>query len=512
MRPQRYRLALALIILAILSATWLIMSLIDMHDRLARFSAPVAVGFVVVAMGLFAISSLAAARLLWRLGRSPDDVSDAVAPDDVIRAAEIQAEKAEGVINQVGDSTARTKFSTELAEIRSDRRRKTFHVVIFGTGSAGKTSLINALVGRDVGLTEATIGTTRSAQDQTYVLDGVDEQLILTDTPGLSEIGLGGSAREAEARDLAARADLLLFVLEHDLIRSEFDPLAALARQGKRSIVVLNKVDRLDDADREAILAKLRERLDRIIPAADIVPISAAPRPNAVRIVEPDGSSHVIMEIEQPDLSRLRERIATVLDGEGGELRAGNLLLRAHLLSRAAQDQLSSERDRKAKAIIDRFQWVTAATVFTNPIPALDLMATGAVQFQMISEIAGAYGVQLTPSHAKTIGGQMVQLLLKLGMIEAASSLIAGLFKSSIVGYAAGGAVQGVTMAYLTHISGLTFTEYFRKGQTWGDGGMQAALARQFDLHSRGEFLQEFGRQAFDRVKSYYARQPAQAR
>jgi len=52
-----------------------------------------------------------------------------------------------------------------------------------------------------------------------------------------------------------------LFVVDHDLTRSEFEPLAALARQGKRSIVILNKRDRFLDADRAAILAKLKERL-----------------------------------------------------------------------------------------------------------------------------------------------------------------------------------------------------------------------------------------------------------
>src|SRR3954454_23352788 len=97
------------------------------------------------------------------------------------------------------------------------------------------------------------------------------------------------------------------------------------------------------------------------------------------------------------------------------------------------------------------------------------------------------------------IGTQMGQYLLKLGMIETATSLIAGGFKSSLVGYAAGGAVQGVTMAYLTHVSGLTFREYFARGQSWGDGGMQAALVRKFDLNSRADFLQEFALQAVDR-------------
>ena len=95
----------------------------------------------------------------------------------------------------------------------------------------------------------------------------------------------------------------------------------------------------------------------------------------------------------------------------------------------------------------------------------------------------------------------MIQMLLKTGLVEASTSLIAGLFKSSLVGYAAGGAVQAVSMAYLAHVSGHAFADYFRHGQSWGDGGMGAALIRQFDLNSRAEFLQEFARQAISRVK-----------
>jgi len=93
---------------------------------------------------------------------------------------------------------------------------------------------------------------------------------------------------------------------------------------------------------------------------------------------------------------------------------------------------------------------------------------------------------------------------LKLGLVEASTSLIAGIFKSTLVGYAAGGAVQAVSMAYLTHISGETFAEYFRHGQTWGDGGLQAALIHQFDLTSRAGFLQEFAKQAVQKVSNRF--------
>ncbi|WP_435006998.1 YcjF family protein [Tundrisphaera lichenicola] len=497
-RTQRLWLALIGLTLSLGTAAWLVTSVGDMHDRLARTSPQLAIGFVAITCLAASATAIGAARLLWKLGR--DERPPAQAPEDIVAAADVQAREAEAVVSQVKDPTAQARLRSEIATLRTDREVRRFHVVIFGTGSAGKTSLINALLGRVVGRTEATIGTTKGGEAFTIKVEDVDGTVLLTDTPGLSEIGEAGSVREAEARDLAARADLLLFVVDHDLIRSEYEPMVALARQGKRSIVVLNKKDRLIDEDRDAILAKLRERLSGLVAPLDVVAVSASPRPMPVRIQGDDGAISTVLEAEPPDVEPLRERIAAVLDGEGDTLRAGNLLLRAHLINEEARGQLSKERDQRAQAVIDKFQWLTAGTVFANPVPALDLMAAGAVQYQMITELAAVYGVELTTAHVKMIGSQMIQMLLKTGLVEASTSLIAGLFKSSLVGYAAGGAVQAVSMAYLAHVSGHAFADYFRHGQSWGDGGMGAALIRQFNLNSRADFLQEFAKQALSRV------------
>jgi small GTP-binding protein len=499
-RPSYIYLTLATVLLALGLSAWLLSSAAELHTRFSQHSRGLGVAFLIVLFVLMAVAALWAGRLFWQT-RHPQR-PPVQAPEDVIEAAAIQAEHAGEVIRQVANETARAGLDRELSELKTGQKRREFHVVVFGTGSAGKTSLINALLGREAGKTEAVMGTTQHAANHTYALEGVEGTVYLTDTPGLSEIGEAGSARETEARDLAARADLLVFVLDHDLIRTEYEPLAALVRQGKRSIVVLNKTDRFTDADSAAILAKLRERLRGLVPPDDIIAAAAAPRPLPVRVRRADGATDTVLEEQQPDLTALRGRIAQVLHREGDALRAGNLLLRAHLLGRKAQDQLAKERDIRANDVIEKFQWITAGTVFANPFPALELVANGAVQFQMITELAGVYGVQISTSHVRMIGGQMIQMLLKLGLVETATSLVAGIFKSSLVGYAAAGGVQAVSMAYLTHVSGEAFLDYFRAGQTWGDGGMQAALIRQFDLTSRVEFLQEFAKQAVQKVSS----------
>ncbi len=492
----------AVVIAALGGAALFLSSAVALHDRFAQYSWGLGLAFLLVLIGSLVVGLFWGGRLFWQARQVP--AAKVQAPEDMIEAAAIEAQHAAEVIRQVASESAKTGLNRELSEIHADRKRRDFHVVVFGTGSAGKTSLINALLGRDVGKTEPTIGTTQKAEHHTYELNDVDGTVYLTDTPGLSEIGEAGSRREHDARELAARADLLIFVLDHDLLRTEFEPLAALVRQGKRSIVVLNKSDRFVDTDAQAILNKLKERLRGLVAADDIVAGAAAPRPVMVRQARADGSFETVLEEQPPELGPLRARIAAILSSEGDTLRAGNLLLRAHLLSRKAQDTLAKERDERARDVIEKFQWITAGTVFANPFPALELVANGAVQFQMISELAGVYGVQITSSHIRMIGGQMIQMLLKLGLVETATSLIAGIFKSTLVGYAAAGGVQAVSMAYLTHVSGEAFAEYFRAGQTWGDGGMQAALIRQFDLTSRAEFLQEFAKQAVHRVSNRF--------
>src|SRR3954453_12333740 len=186
MRSSRFLLAVVLVTVALGAAAWLIVSVGEMHDRLERHSAPLALAFVTAA-GLVAMASgLMAARLFWTLGRP--ERAPAQAPEDVVRAAEVQAEKAEGVIAQIRDEAAKVRLNAELVTLRADRSRDEFRVVVFGTGSAGKTSLINALIGQAVGAIEATMGTTRHGETHTHAIEGVEGKVFLTDTPGLSEI------------------------------------------------------------------------------------------------------------------------------------------------------------------------------------------------------------------------------------------------------------------------------------------------------------------------------------
>lgn len=461
---------------------------------------------LLIPLGLATATTFAwVAWVAFPMRRDDRREEDALALDPAVlaEAAQRESQRAREHIEKIRDARRRAELQGELAKLDEARdvepATAEMDVVVFGTVSAGKTSLVNALVGREVGEAGAVMGTTRQGESHVYTLGGAEGVLRLVDTPGLAEAGLEGGEREAEARRLAARADLLLFVVDHDLVRGEYATVLELARLGKRSIVVFNKKDRFPDADREAILSRLRERLDDVVPAEDVVSVAASPRPIPVRVVRDDGSHETVLEVQEPDVQDLRERIAKVLANEGRLLRVANLLLKTRLLDREAQDVMDVERRRKAAELIDHYQWATATTVFANPVPALNLLQGAAVQLDLIADIARVYDYDPSPAQLRALAGRLAQAMLKVGLVEAASSVIAGVFKRTPATFIAGGAVQAATMAYLARIAGEALADYYHDGESWGPGGIEGALLRRFEAVSRAGFLQEFARQALDR-------------
>ncbi len=96
---------------------------------------------------------------------------------------------------------------------RGRRLREGLHAVIVGPPNAGKSSLLNALAGRERAIVTELAGTTRDLLEETVRIDGVE--LTLVDTAGLRE---GGDVIEREgmrrARAELARADLAIVVVD----------------------------------------------------------------------------------------------------------------------------------------------------------------------------------------------------------------------------------------------------------------------------------------------------------
>ena len=412
-------------------------------------------------------------------------VAKTEAAEETLRAIQQQ-------VGQIQDEVARQALISRSREIEVNLAQGAISVVVFGTGSAGKTSLVNAIFGRMVGKVAAPMGTTEVGETYSLKLKGLERKILIADTPGILEAGVAGTQREQLARQLATEANLLLFVVDNDLRRSEYEPLRALVEIGKRSLLILNKTDLYTEEDREKILARLRERVHEFIAPKDVLAIAANPQPVTLENGE--------IFHPEPDIVPLLRRMAAVLRAEGEDLVADNILLQSQRLGEEARTLIDTQRRRQAEKVVERYQWIGAGVVFVTPLPVVDLLATAAVNAQMVVEIGKVYGCELNLERGRELALSLAKTLASLGIIKGVMQLVTTALQMSVATFVVGRAIQAVSAAYLTRIAGKSFIEYFRHNQEWGDGGMTQVVQQQFQLNRRDEFIQEFVQQAIARV------------
>ena len=446
-----------------------------------------AVTLLVVILLLGAIGVLIYYGLLFLRPKRQQTIILPEEPDEV---AELSLQATQQQIEQIEDEIARKALAEQSLFLAQRLAHRTFQIVVFGLGSAGKTALVNALLGEIAAPIAATLGTTQRAQTYRVVMDVAHtratkgSEILITDTPGLLEASAFGEARGQEAKTLAASADLLLFVIDNDLHRAEYEPLSILVGMGKRSLLVFNKSDRYLPEEKEQILQRLKERTKGLIATEDIVAIAANPSPVAL----PDGTQ---AELE-PDIARLISRIITILRNEGADLIANNLLLQSQRISKDAKVFLSAQRQQQADAIIDRYQWIGAGVLAATPLPVVDMLATAAVNAQMIVELGRVYGVEVSIEEAKTLAVSLAKTMAALSLAKGVMKMLAVGLQANIATAVASKLVQGASAAYLTRIAGKSFVVYFQSNQDWGDRGIQSVVQHQYQLNRRDEFMKQF--------------------
>ena len=233
------------------------------------------------------------------------------------------------------------ELGAALADADRGRRvRDGYRVAIVGAPNAGKSTLLNALVGRDQAIVTATPGTTRDVIESPLVLRGF--KVLLADTAGVRNTE---DAIEAEgvrrARAWAESADLRLWVVDASSQAGAWAAGADLLRAG--DLCVLNKSDRPRGGDASMAEAAARASGATLLPAALTEPDGAAP----VRAALEAAVRAALSAADFPAATRLRHEgalrdaaaaVDRALDelaqGAAAELAAEDVRLAARALAR----------------------------------------------------------------------------------------------------------------------------------------------------------------------------------
>ena len=114
--------------------------------------------------------------------------------------------------------------------------------VILGKPNAGKSSLLNLLIGENRAIVTDIAGTTRDILEEYITLHGISLKII--DTAGIRETeDIVEKIGVDKAREIAQKADLILYVVDSSVPLDENDEEIISMLSGKKAIILYNKTD-----------------------------------------------------------------------------------------------------------------------------------------------------------------------------------------------------------------------------------------------------------------------------
>ena len=156
-------------------------------------------------------------------------------------------------------------------------------IALVGRPNVGKSTLLNAIVGRKVAITSDKPQTTRN------IIQGIrtdeDTQMVFVDTPGIHKPkNKLGKMLNKQAYFSLSDVDVILFLVDitEPLGKGDMFVINVLKDVSAPVILVINKIDRLP---KEEILKKIDE-YKNLYEFDEIVPVSAIKQDNVSRLIE----------------------------------------------------------------------------------------------------------------------------------------------------------------------------------------------------------------------------------
>lgn len=160
---------------------------------------------------------------------------------------------------------------------------KSGFVSIVGRPNVGKSTLLNAIIGKKIAITSSTAQTTRNIIQGIYNED--DLQIVFVDTPGIHKPqNKLGTVLNKQAYYSLSDVDVILFLVDvtQEFGRGDNFILEKLKENDIPVILVLNKIDKINYEELLPIIDKYKD----LYPFKEIVPLSAMKSKNIDELIK----------------------------------------------------------------------------------------------------------------------------------------------------------------------------------------------------------------------------------
>ena len=135
------------------------------------------------------------------------------------------------------------------------------HVSLFGRTNAGKSTLMNRLVGFDVAIVSPTAGTTTDPVQKAIEINGLGAAVIV-DTPGLDDFTELGGERMARTAKVLDKTDIAVVLFTDEGGDAEYSVIEECRVREIPTVVVLNQIDALESKDETIARIASRSKLN----------------------------------------------------------------------------------------------------------------------------------------------------------------------------------------------------------------------------------------------------------
>ena len=252
-------------------------------------------------------------------------------------------------------------------------KEKKIRIGIYGKSGVGKSSVLNSLLKKEIFKTDVINGSTREIKSEEWSLKVQNLRSIeLLDSPGFDFCNIKFPDKVYSCIN---HSDLILFVVSGDINRNELSEISSLIKDGKKIILILNKIDLLNKNELKEIIENLEFKLPK------------------------DLNIPIIINHE----NNLINYLTKIINKHGEILLTLNSLQLADKLFLQIKEQRLKRRQKLAQSIIGKFSTIKASAVALNPFIFLDLAGSFALDTALINELSKIYGLNLKGESTKKI-------------------------------------------------------------------------------------------------------------
>ncbi len=275
-------------------------------------------------------------------------------------------------------------FNQQLLRLKEKKIR----IGTYGKSGVGKSSILNSLLKKEIFKTDIINGSTRKIQSEEWVLkDQTLRSIELLDSPGFDFCEIKSPDK---IYSYINHSDLILFIVSGDLNRNELSEINSFIKNGKKIILILNKIDLFNNDELKEIIENIKLKLPKDL--------------NIPMVINHENN--------------LKNYITKIINQYGEIFITLNSIQLADKLFLRIKEQRLTRRKKLAQSTIGKFSTIKASAVALNPFILFDIAGSFALDTALISELSKIYGLNLKGESTRRIFKNITINNLYLGVTQ----------------------------------------------------------------------------------------------